>query len=281
MTNHLFCFGLGYVATKLADELLESGWRVSGTCSSANKFAKLRPMGITPHLMTEDLPLEAVWDLEGVTHMLISIPPIEDGDIVLKHHLPDLQKLPNLQWVGYLSTTGVYGDHQGAWVTEESECLPSNERSEKRVDAENQWLDADLPVHIFRLSGIYGEGRSSIDALKNGKARRIDKVGQVFCRIHVEDITQILQKSIAAPDSGQVYNCADDMPAAQEEVVAYAAKLLNIEPPKLEPFESAGLSPMASSFYSSSRKVSNQKIKDDLGVVLKYKDYKSGLDALA
>jgi nucleoside-diphosphate-sugar epimerase len=275
--NHLFCFGLGFTSTNLANQLLEKGWRVSGTSRTSDKFPKLKTMGITPHIFDEDLPLDNLWDFNSVTHILTSIPPKEDGDIVLNYHLDELQALPNLKWVGYLSTTGVYGDHQGEWVTEETPVSPPNARSKYRVEAEKAWLESGLPVHIFRLAGIYGKGRSSIESLKKGTARRIYKEGQVFSRIHVEDIAQILTASIEKPNIGSIYNCADNNPAPQAEVVEYAAKLIGVEPPELVPFEDADLSPMARSFYMSNRRVSNKKIKDELGVKLKYPDYKSGL----
>ncbi|PIR38133.1 MAG: NAD(P)-dependent oxidoreductase [Alphaproteobacteria bacterium CG11_big_fil_rev_8_21_14_0_20_39_49] len=275
--NHLFCFGLGYSATQLAKDLLANGWRVSGTCRNTEKFPKLKTLGITPHIFDHDLPLDNLWDFNSVTHILTSIPPNEEGDIVLNYHLDDLKKLPDLKWAGYLSTTGVYGDHKGEWVDEETPTNPPNDRSRYRVEAENAWLESGLPVHIFRLAGIYGKGRSSIESLKNGTARRIDKHGQVFSRIHVEDIAQILTASIEKPNAGSIYNCADDLPCPQAEVVEYAAKLIGIKPPELIPFEQADLSPMARSFYMSNRRVSNKKIKDELGVKLKYPDYKSGL----
>ena len=277
--NHLFCFGLGYSSTCLANQLLEKGWRVSGTSRTSDKFPKLKTMGITPHIFDHDLPLDNLWDFNSVTHILTSIPPNEDGDIVLSYHLDEIKSLPNLKWIGYLSTTGVYGDHKGNWVDEEAVTSPPNDRSVYRVDAENAWLESGLPVHIFRLAGIYGKSRSAIDSLKNGTARRIDKKGQVFSRIHVEDIAQILTCSIEKPNPSSIYNCADNYPCPQAEVVEYAAKLIGIEPPLLTPFEEADLSPMARSFYMSNRKVSNKKIKDELNVQLKYPDYRSGLKA--
>lgn len=276
--NHLFCFGLGYSATYLANILLEKGWRVSGTCRTTEKFPELKTMGITPHIFDQDLPLDNLWDFNSVTHILTSIPPNDKGDIILNYHLDDLKALPNLKWVGYLSTTGVYGDHDGGWVNEETPTSPPNDRSRYRVDAENSWLQSGLPTHIFRLAGIYGKGRSSIESLKNGTARRIDKEGQVFSRIHVEDIAQILLESIEKPNAGSIYNCADDQPCPQSEVVEYAAKLIGVEPPPLVNFEDADLSPMARSFYMSNRRVSNKKIKDELGVKLKHPDYKAGLE---
>lgn len=294
---HLFCFGLGYSALILAKQLLLEGWRVSGTCRTSDKCERLRAMGITAYIFDNDLPLQEVWDLGGVTHILHSVPPVrEEGkreewisdsllnplipfslDPVFNHHLTDLQSLPNLEWFGYLSTTGVYGDHQGEWVSEETLITPPPGRNARRADAEKAWLGCGLPVHIFRLSGIYGKGRSVIDELKAGKAHRVHKEGQVFSRIHVEDIAGILQASINKPNPWRVYNCADDEPAPQAQVVEYAANLLGITPPPLVEFERAELSEMAKSFWASNRRVSNERIKQELGVQLKYPTYREGL----
>lgn len=276
---HLFCFGLGYCAEALAHTLLAEGWRVSGTSRHVENFGHFKTHGITPYLFSEELPLPDIWDFNSVTHLLISIPPSPtQGDIVLTHHLPDLQALPNLQWVGYLSTTGVYGDHAGGWVDENTPVNPPNDRSRLRVEAEQAWLATGFPVHLFRLSGIYGPGRSAFDALKNGTARRIDKPGQVFSRIHVEDIVQVLRASIAQPHTGSIYNVADDEPAPQADVVAYAAQLLGLEPPPLIPYDDTDkLSDMARSFYASCRRVSNRKLREELGVTLRYPTYREGL----
>lgn len=280
--RHLFCFGLGYSATTLAQELLQEGWRVSGTCRTLEKCETFRPHGIITHIFDTDLPLQNVWDLDTVTHVLISTPPTESGDPVLLQHREDLKNLPNLQWVGYLSTTGVYGDHQGNWVDETTPITPPDARTQRRADAEQAWLDSGLPVNIFRLSGIYGPGekRNALDSLKRGEARCIDKPGQVFSRIHVEDIAAILRASIENGHTGEIYNCADNEPAPQAEVVTYAAKLLAVSPPPLIAFDQADLSPMAQSFYQSNRRVSNQKIKEQLGVSLSYPSYREGLESL-
>ncbi|MDB2414440.1 SDR family oxidoreductase [Rickettsiales bacterium] len=280
MQKHIFIFGLGYTATHLAKRLLDDGWRVSGTCRSEEKSESLRPLGITPYIFDIDLPLQNPWDLSSVTHILISIPPDEkEGDIVYKYHLEDLKNLPDLQWVGYLSTTGVYGDHNGQWVDEKSQLRPNNDRLKRRVEAEEDWSNSSLPVNIFRLSGIYGPNRSAIDNLKAGTARRISKPGQFFSRIHVDDIATTLIASMNNIGIIDIYNVADDMPAAQEEVVFYAANLLDVKAPDLVDFEDANLSPMARSFYMGNRRVSNKKIKDELGVELKYPSYKEGLQS--
>jgi nucleoside-diphosphate-sugar epimerase len=275
MQNHLFCFGLGYCASHFADFLLPLGWKISGTCRSEDKLLNLSKKSIQGYLFNHKL------NLDTVTHILLSIPPsIDDGDIVLNQYFTLLKNMPNLKWVGYLSTTGVYGNHNGDWVDENTMVKPTNKRSEYRVSAEKDWLNSGLPAHIFRISGIYGQGRSAIDAIKNKTARRIDKPGQVFCRIHVEDICQILYASINNPNPGQIYNCADDYPSSQADVVLYAANLLQVEPPELVAIENSDLSQMALSFYEGCRRVSNRKIKEELGVKLKYPNYMSGLESV-
>ena len=275
MTKHLFCFGLGYTALTFAKQLLEDGWRVSGTCRTAEKCEKFRANGITSYLFDTDIPLQEIWDLGSVTHILHSIPPTKEGDPVYINHIEDLKHLQNLEWFGYLSTTGVYGNHNGAWVDENTPVNPPGGRNKRRSDAENIWLTSGLPAHIFRLSGIYGKGRNVIEDLKAGKAHRIFKEGQFFSRIHVEDIAQILRKSIEAPNPGRIYNCADDKPAPQAEIVEYAAKILGIEPPPLVAFEDADLSDMAKSFWENNRRVNNDRIKQELKVELKYPTYES------
>ncbi len=281
MQPHLFCFGLGYVAEQLAYSLLDKGWRVSGTSRSTEKMDKFRPHGVIVHLFDDDMPLPHPEELRNVTHILHSIPPSEHGDSVFQEHLQDIQMAHDLKWLGYLSTTGVYGDRGGEWVDETATPTAFNDRTQRRIDAEKLWLDTDLPTHIFRLAGIYGQHRNALKDINSGKARRIDMPKQYFSRIHVEDIVQILEASIANPSPKAIYNCADDMPAEQAEVVAYAAQLLNKEPPLLQSIEDANLSEMARSFYQTNRRVKNDRIKDELGITLKYPDYKHGLSALA
>jgi nucleoside-diphosphate-sugar epimerase len=222
--------------------------------------------------------------LRGVTHALVSIPPDAAGDPALDRHGDDLAALPGLSWLGCLSTTGVYGDRGGDWVDETSILSPTGERGRRRVAAEQAWLDAwrnrGLPVHIFRLAAIYGPGRSPFAALRAGIAKRIDKPGQVFSRIHVDDLAQVLRASIARPRPGGVYNVCDDEPASPAAVVAYAAELLGIDPPPLVPFAQAGLSDMARSFYDDNKRVLNALIKSELRVRLRYPDYRAGLAAI-
>tara|TARA_B100001564_G_C20619371_1_gene661545 strand:+ start:463 stop:1305 length:843 start_codon:yes stop_codon:yes gene_type:complete len=277
MQQHLWCFGLGYSAHVLATQLVNDGWRVSGTHRTAEKCEAERVHGITAHLFDTDMPLQNVWDLDSVTHVLVSIAPDSHGDPVLMMHKEDLLNLPNLQWVGYLSTTGVYGDHQGAKVDEASECKPVTDRNAWRLNAEQAWMATGLPVHIFRLAGIYGPGRNAIEQLKKGTAKRIDKPGQIFSRIHVEDIANVLRASIAKPNPMSIYNVCDDYPCPQAEVVTHAANIASVEPPPLIPYEEAQLSDMAKSFYCQSRYVLNTKIKEELDVSLHFSTYKEGL----
>jgi nucleoside-diphosphate-sugar epimerase len=282
-TRHLFCFGLGYAALALAWELAAEGWVFSGTCRTADTAASLRAAGFPAFLFDRDRPLPK-HALSGVTHLLMSVPPDHAGDSVFVVHRDDITALSGLCWVGYLSTTGVYGDRGGGWVDETAELLPTGERGRRRVVAEEGWLDLwrsrGLPVHIFRLAGIYGRGRSAFDALRSGTAKRIAKPGQVFSRIHVEDLARVLIASIERPRPGAVYNVCDDEPSPPEAVVAHAAALLGIPAPPLVPLEVAGLSPMGRSFYDDNKRVSNRLIKSELGVSLQYPDYRVGLAAL-
>ena len=215
---------------------------------------------------------------DDVTHVLVSAPPDEAGDPVLDRHGADIAALAGLRWLGYLSTTGVYGTRGGGWVDEGSELRPSSGRAAQRAAAEREWLN--LGAHIFRLAGIYGPGRSAFDALRAGTARRVDAGGQVFSRIHLDDITSVLLASIAKPRPGAVYNVCDDEPAAQEAVVAHAARLIGVEPPPLVALADAALSPMARSFYADNKRVSSALMKRELDVMLAYPSYREGLAAI-
>jgi nucleoside-diphosphate-sugar epimerase len=282
----LFCFGLGYSALALADALMAKGWRVAGTCRDEEKRHALAARGIEAHLFDRGRPLEdPAAALAGTTHLLSSVPPDAAGDAVIDHHVVDIAALAgSLQWLGYLSTTGVYGDRQGGWVDETSALLPSGERGRRRVAAEQAWLALmaahGLPVHLFRLAGIYGPGRSALDAVRAGQAKRVVKPGQVFSRIHVADIVAVLEASMARPHPGAIYNVCDDDPAPPAEVVVHACRLLGVEPPPEVPFERAELSAMARSFYDDNKRVRNDRIKRELGVRLAYPSYRDGLKAL-
>lgn len=283
--RRLFCFGLGYSARSLAARLRAEGWSVAGTCRSEEKRAALSAEGIDAHLFDRDRPLSAPAEvLAGTTHILSSVPPDADGDPVIDQHGSDLAALKGVEWAGYLSTTGVYGDRDGAWVDETAERLPTGARGRRRVAAEDAWLALwwthGMPVHLFRLAGIYGPGRNAIETVRQGRGRRIVKPGQVFSRIHVDDIAAVLAASIAAPHPGAAYNVCDDEAAPPADVIAYACTLLDVRPPPEEPFETAELSEMARSFYADNKRVSNRRIKEELGVTLTYPDYRIGLARL-
>jgi nucleoside-diphosphate-sugar epimerase len=284
--NRLFCFGLGYSAMALARRLIGKHWRVAGTCRSAAKADSLRAIGIEPFLFDRNAPLaDAAAALAGTTHLLSSVPPDAAGDPVIDHHGNDLVRLEGVKWTGYLSTTGVYGDRGGDWVTERDALRPIGPRGRARVAAEEAWLGlghVGHKVHVFRLAGIYGPGRSALDTLREGRAKRVVKQGQIFSRIHVDDIATTLEASIAKPDAEAVYNVCDDEPAPPQDVIAYAAALLGVPAPPEVPYEEAAksMSEMARSFYAESKRVSNRRIKDELGVTLAYLDYREGLKAL-
>ena len=283
MSPSLFCFGLGYTALALARRLQAEGWRIAGTCREAGRQEELARRGIAARLFDRDRPLaDARSLLAGFTHLLSSVPPDEAGDPVLDIHGPDIASLSELAWIGYLSTTGVYGDRQGGWVDEESALRPTGERGRRRVAAEAGWraLGQRLPVHIFRLAGIYGPGRSAFDALRARRAQRIEKPGQVFSRIHVADIVRVLCASMARPRAEAIYNLCDDDPAAPADVIAHAAALLGVPAPPLVPFAEAKLSEMARSFYDDNKRVRNDRIKQELGVRLTFPDYRAGLAAI-
>jgi len=284
--DRLFVFGLGYSALTLARRLLAQGWRVAGTTRSAEKAQALAGLGIQPFLFDRGRPLDhATAALSGTTHLLSSVPPDAQGDPVLAHHAGDIAAISGLRWAGYLSTTGVYGDAGGDWVDEDSPRRTTQPRSLARVAAEDGWLalhrDHAVPVHLFRLPGIYGPGRSAIDQVRAGTARRLYKPGQVFSRIHVADIATALAASMARPDPGTAYNVCDDEPAPSHEVTAHAAALLGLPPPVLEPLESAEISAMARSFYAENKRVSNRRLRQVLGVTLAYPGYREGLAAIA
>lgn len=278
MTKTLLSFGHGYSAQALA-RILPPDWRIIGTTRSEDKAATLMADGIEPRVWPGANLAPA---LNAATHLLISAAPDADGDPVLRQFRDEITEIaPNLEWAGYLSTTGVYGDHNGEWVDETTALTPSTKRGLARVEAEADWQTIPhLPLHIFRLAGIYGPGRGPFAKVRNGTARRIIKQGQVFSRIHVEDIAQILAASIERPNPGAIYNMCDDDPAPPEDVIAHAAELLDMPIPSAMDFETADMTPMARSFYAESKKVRNDRIKDELGVTLKYPTYRDGLAAL-
>ncbi len=281
----LFCFGYGYSAEALGRDLIERGWRVFGTTRSPEKRDRVAQTGVEA-LIDDDLGAVAA-ALALSDCALVSSAPGAAGDPTLARHGDALRRAAGgLRWIGYLSTTAVYGDRAGGWVDEAAERRPATERGRQRAAAEDAWLDfgAEIgaPTQIFRLAGIYGPGRGPFAKLRNGAARRIVKPGQVFSRIHVDDIASVLEASMAAPAAGRAYNVCDDAPAPPSEVIAYAAALLGLEPPPEEPFETAraAMSEMAASFYAESKRVSNRRIKEELGVALAYPTYREGLTAV-
>lgn len=278
MRKTLLSIGHGYSARALARRLVAQGWTVIGTTRKPEKCAEFEAEGVVPLVW----PCDMAKALEGVSHVLTSVAPDAMGDPVLRDDLAAIkQAADRLEWVGYLSTTGVYGDHGGGWVDEMAALTPATVRGQRRVLAEREWLDIEgLPVHVFRLAGIYGPGRGPFAKLRNGTARRVIKKNQVFSRAHVEDIAQVLEASIAQPNAGQIYNVCDDDPAPPQDVLAYAAKLLGMPVPPAVPFETADMTPMARSFYSDSKCVCNDRIKDELGVRLIYPTYAAALRAM-
>lgn len=276
----MLILGHGYAAGFLTPVLISKGWRVTGTTRTTPE--RVAAAGADPVIWPgqNDRLSAAIKRAEGI---LVSVGPNELGDPVLSAFADEIgQARPS--WLGYLSTTGVYGNRDGGWVDENSELTPTTARGKLRVEAEAGWQQLatrhQLPLHIFRLAGIYGPGRGPFTKLRNGTARRIIKPGQVFSRIHVEDIAQVLAASITAPAAGAVYNVCDDMPAPPQDVIAYAAELLGVPVPPAVKIEQANLGPMAKSFYAESKRVRNDRIKNDLGVKLRYPDYHSGLEAI-
>jgi nucleoside-diphosphate-sugar epimerase len=283
LTNRLFCFGLGYTALALARQLRTGGWRIAGTTRAPDKQAHLAEEGFEIYRFARGRPLDdPAAALAGTTHVLTSIGPDEAGDPVLAHHLADLRQCAALEWVGYLSTTGVYGDRGGGWVDEADAVAPTMPRTRRRVAAEGHWLASGLPTQVFRLAGIYGPGpgRNALDAVRTGTARRIVKPGQVFGRVHVDDIVQVLRASMVRPNPGAIYNVADDEPAPPQDVIAFACELLGVAAPPEVPYEQAEFTPMAHSFYADNRRVDNARLKRELGVQLQYPNYRAGLRAI-
>jgi len=279
MSKVLLSFGHGYSARALARRLVPQGWTIYGTTRSEEKCTALRAEGVIPVQWPQGDLSEA---LDTATHVLTSAGPDAEGEPVLRRYRAEIGEIaPRLDWAGYLSTTGVYGDHQGAWVTEATPLTPSTRRGQMRVEAEAEWQAIPgMPLHIFRLAGIYGPGRGPFEKVRQGTARRIIKKGQVFSRIHVEDIAQVLEASIHRPNPGAAYNVCDNDPAPPQDVIGYAAELLGLPLPPEVDFETADMTPMARSFYAESKRVDNTRMKEELGVNLIYPDYRTGLQAL-
>jgi nucleoside-diphosphate-sugar epimerase len=284
--KHLFCFGLGFTGSALVREAQTKGWMVSGTYRERAHKDVWSGKGVQSYCFDGNEVSEEIGNaVREASHVLITIPPQKDtGDVVFKHFKEILVGSSQLRWLGYLSTTGVYGNRDGDWVDETSELKPGFDHQRRRVEAEEQWRNLyrehQVPVHIFRLAGIYGPGRNLLQRVRSGSARRIDQPGLVFNRVHVEDVVQVLCASIDRPHPGAIYNVSDDLPSSPAEAVAFACDLLSVGVPPLVALEEAGLSKMGRGFYQTNKKVRNQKIKKELGVQLRYPDYKVGLRAL-
>lgn len=280
MTRRLVVLGHGYSAGFLTRRLVPEGWAVTGT--TRDDPARVQAAGATPLRWPgeEDAVRAALARADAI---LVSAGP-DGGECPALRDFGAAIAASPAGWLGYLSTTGVYGDRQGDWVDEDSDLAPSTRRGRDRVAAEAGWqalaAARGLPLHIFRLAGIYGPGRGPFEKVRNGTARRIVKPGQVFSRIHAEDIAQVLAASIARPDPGAIYNLCDDDPAPPEDVLEHAAHLLGLPPPPAEDFATAAMTPMARSFYAESKRVSNARIKRELGIRLIHPDYRSGLAAI-
>ncbi|WP_305097466.1 SDR family NAD(P)-dependent oxidoreductase [Croceibacterium aestuarii] len=254
---HMFIFGLGYSAKVIKSSLERIGWSVSATGREGDfAFADTRAVQTA---------------LERASHVLSSVPPAEEVDPVLETYGDALGK----RWLGYLSSSGVYGDTGGAWVDESAPT--GTGRRTARAEADARWLD--LGARVFRLPGIYGPGRSALERVRSGRARRIDLPGQVFSRVHVEDIARGVIAALEAPNGA--YNLADDLPASQNDVVEEACRLLGVEAPPLLSLEAADLSPTARGFYAENRRVANGKARRLLGWRPRYPTYREGLRALA
>lgn len=279
----VFLFGAGYSARAFATDIAGKAAYIGGTTRSKDKMSSLQNSGITPILFADEQSSEIADVLSDTTHLVISVSPDRDGDPVLKSFGETIRnRMPALQWIAYLSTVGVYGNHDGAWVDEETECKPVSPRSVERVEAEQAWqalADArGIPLAVLRLSGIYGPGRNAFVNLTSGTARRLIKKDQVFNRIHVDDIAGVLQL-LAESGQGGIFNVTDDAPAPPQDVVTYAAELMGVEPPPELPFETADLTPMARSFYGENKRVSNARIKQ-AGYHFRHPDYRQAFSAM-
>lgn len=271
--NTLLCLGFGYSACELTRQVLTLGWNVMATFRREEARAEILAAGATPLLWGDPISSE-------VTHVLVSAAPTGEGDPSLLSYKTALDQLESLVWVGYLSTTAVYGDHQGGWVDENTPVTPTSERGRWRAQAEQAWLRSGLPVQIFRLAGIYGPDRGPFEKVRNGTAQRVIKAGQVFSRIHVEDIARVLLASMKGGQAGNVWNVCDDLPAPPEDVIGFAAELLGMQLPPAVAFEEAEMTAMARSFYSENKRVRNERIKRDLNITLLYPTYREGLRAI-
>jgi nucleoside-diphosphate-sugar epimerase len=283
--NRLFCFGLGYSAQRVAQRLAARGWSVAGTARTTEGAENVAAHGYCAFVFDGSNPgVGIAEELARATHVLVSAPPDAQGDPVLRHYAGDLARAPSLSWMGYLSTVGVYGDSQGAWIDETMPAQATSARGRRRIAAEQDWLALGARratrTQIFRLAGIYGPGRSAIDRMREGNAHRVVKPGQVFNRIHVDDIAAAVIAGIDGRGAEQIYNVTDDEPAPPQDVITFAAGLLHMPPPPEVPFEDAQLSPMAASFYADNKRIRNDRLRQELGVALQFPTYREGLRAI-
>lgn len=279
----LLIFGYGFSGRQFARRMAANGWRVAATYRSPEARGRIETDGF--EAISIDDPVRLAGAIQTTTALLITPPPVTDGCPGLAALTPELRKASStLKWIGYLSTTGVYGDRQGRWVNEQSGLAPVSAEGTRRVNAERQWLtlgeESGLTVTVVRLPGIYGPGRSAFDRLREGRARRITAPGQVFSRIHVIDLAAGLEASIHNPRAGRVYNFCDDEPAPNSDVIAYAAGLLDVEPPQEVRLEDAQLSTTALRFYLESKRVSNAFAKAELGWRPVFPTYREGLASI-
>jgi nucleoside-diphosphate-sugar epimerase len=283
---NLFCFGLGYSAETLIHLYGERFTAISGTVRTLDKANRLRASDVNAIVYAGGAagPLVAA-ALEEADGLLVSAAPDEAGDPMLRQLRPELEAAENLKTIVYLSTVGVYGDHGGGWIDESAPLNATSERGKRRLEAENAWRifgeKRGVAVQAHRLAGIYGPGRNQLDDLREGTARRIIKEGQVFNRIHVEDIAGAALAGFRHPGVSGAFNICDDEPCPPQDVVAFAAQLLSVPPPPETPFAEAKLSEMARSFYSESKRCSNRRLREVLGYALRYPTYREGLKALA
>jgi nucleoside-diphosphate-sugar epimerase len=283
----VFFFGMGYSSRATAQalhELRDPGIPIAGTTRSAEGAEAFADSNYRMHVFDGKAPGATLGpELRQATHVILSIPPNELGDPALLHHRADLDAADKLEWIGYFSTVGVYGDFGGAWIDEDAPTRPVNLRSRQRVEAEEAWRDyaaqRGVPLFIERLAGIYGPGRSAFDKLREGTARRIVKPGQVFNRIHVADIGRVTALAALQKLAG-TYNLSDAEPAPPQDLVTYAAGVMGVPAPAEIPFETAEMTPMARSFYSDNKRVKSQRVLDALGTKLLYPTYREGLDAI-
>ncbi len=281
----LVVIGCGYSASAFLALSVAAGLGGAvATTRHAGRFAEIRALGAEPIAFDGSAPVPALAEaIRRATHLVVSAPPDGEGDPLLRQHADDIAAAKDLAWIGYYSTIGVYGDHDGGWIDESAPLAATSERGGRRIETEADWLGLGgrigVPVTVLRLAGIYGPGRNGLKNLAEGTAKRVIKPGQVFNRIHVDDIAAATQLA-AVQRAGGMFNLCDDEPAPPQDVVSYAAGLMGIAPPPEVPFDEAEMTPMARSFYSDNKRVSNRAVKEKLGFTFRYPTYRPALDDL-